>query len=210
MKKRRLPSMEFLLCLDQPPATQHVSFTWRLARKQRHRSRAVRIFLPERFDFFVRVLPVRHGRAPITEYHRDLNRRAFFTWHCKDVANFFRQRIGLHFAISFRRADAETAEVVVHVVVAIPTAVVLLKADAPIRSVREAGRFLCDEYRFAILIAPARSHIDAPRRFVFAIDGELDWSRAAAVRGLVVEVRFECALWLLDVRGRLLPLHLQI
>src|SRR5262249_6892348 len=149
-----------------------------------------------------RFLPLRDSGSPIAEDRGSLCRRAFLAWNGEDVANAFGQRIGDHRSGCGSRGDAEPPQVVVHVVVAVPAAVILLQVDVQHSAAIEAGNLLGTlKDGFAILVAAARTGIDAPRGLAVGVDGHLNWASDALVLGLVVKVRLQRAVWLVVVRG---------
>src|SRR5687768_14068020 len=135
-----------------------MSFARCLAREQRHGRRAFRVSLPQCLDLSVRVFPVSDCRAPITEHSGDLDRRSLLARDFEDVANFLWHGVGLRSAVGFRGADAEPAEIVVHMVVAVPATVILVQSNTPVSAIGESRRLFRDEHRLAILVPPAWSY----------------------------------------------------
>src|SRR5207249_2853272 len=103
--------------------------------------------------------------------------------------------------------QTETAEIVVHQIVAVPAAVVLgeLEDEDGATGKTDIGRTL--EHRLAFLIAPARPSIYPPGRLVVPIDGETGGTGHALLVSLVIEVRFERSLNLLEVGAGLAELY---
>src|SRR5687767_9439917 len=130
----------------------------------------------------------------MTEDGGNLGRRSFLARNIRDdLADLFRQRIGSDVR-GARYAQAKTAQIVVHVIVAVPAAVILREPEREDRAITEADGFFGNEYGFAVLISAAGAGVDAPGGVVIAIDGHFDRAGDAIVGGLVVEVRFELAL----------------
>src|SRR4051812_14531138 len=117
--------------LQPVTAPQEVSFARLFPRQKRQRCRGLWILLPELLDLSIGFFPLRNSAAPIAEHRRYLHRRSLVAWNRQDLSNLLGNRIGFHRAARFRGADAEAAEVIVHVVVAVPAPVRLPKSDAP-------------------------------------------------------------------------------
>ena len=152
--------------------------------------RAVGPFLPERFDFVVCGFELRLQRAPIAEDGGDLAGRTLLARNGQDVAHTPGQRVRDRVGGAAHR-KAEAAEIVVHVLVAVPAAVIVLEMELQHRAVGEGDVGGGDEDGLAILIAAARASIDAPGGVLLAIDGEFDRAGDAPPVRLVVEVRLE-------------------
>src|SRR5438874_10810926 len=193
--------------LEPISTTKKMCFARLFARQQGQRSRAVRIFFPKVIDLCVRLFPIGHCGSPITELGGDLEWRALFSRDFEHVADFLRQRIGFHGATGGSRADAEPAEIVVHMVIAVPAAVILTQADAPEDVIGQRDRFVADEDGLAVLITPPWTDVDSPGRFLVAVDSKFNGAGGTAVGALVVEVRFERTFRLLDVGGGLFPFY---
>src|SRR4030095_16151675 len=101
-----------------------------------------------------------------------------------------------------RHREPEAAEVVVHVVVRVPAAVLLAQVEREERAAREAQRPLRHEDGLAVLVAPAGARVDAPRGVILAVDRVLDGARHALLAGEVVEVGLEVARLVGVIRGR--------
>ena len=83
--------------------------------------------------------------------------------------------------------EAETAQIVVLVVVAVPTAVILSEVEGQQGAAGIRDWSLSQEDRFARLIAQPRPYVDSPSRLFLAVDGELDGTGHASLAALVVE-----------------------
>src|SRR5438874_9442627 len=73
-----------------------------------------------------------------------------------------------------RDREAEAAEVVVLVVVAVPAAVVLHKVELDLAAIGQLDRLVGHEDGLAGLISPAGADIRAPGGLVLAVDGKFD------------------------------------
>ena len=82
----------------------------------------------KRFDPAVLFLPFGHGRPPIAEHAIDLLGRSLSGRHLQNRADIARQRIG-NGILRRRDREAEAAQVVVLVVVAVPAAVILRELE---------------------------------------------------------------------------------
>ena len=85
------------------------------------------------------------------------------------------------------------------VIVAVPAAVVLLQIEDENGALRIGDRRFRVEDSFARLVAQAGSGVDAPRRFVFAVDGEFNRPGDAALIGLIIKHRIQHRLGKVDV-----------
>ncbi len=68
--------------------------------------------------------------------------------------------------------EPEPAQVVVHVVIAVPAAVILRQPELELRTAGKAQRPLQDEHRLPRHVAAAGADVVGPRGFVLAVDGE--------------------------------------
>src|SRR5262249_23573233 len=135
-----------------------------------------------------------------------LRRRTLRARDGENDTDLLRQRVGGRAAFAADR-EAKPAEVVVHVVVAVPTAVPLDQAErqhgaAGLGDIPRRGRD-----GLARLVAPAGPGVDAPGRLVPVVDGVLDRAGDAAALRAVVEIRLQGALGIGVVGGGLLQLH---
>ena len=87
--------------------------------------------------------------------------------------------------------DSEPAEVVVLIVVAVPSAVVLLERDAEDDRAFDVDRLIEVKDGRARLIASPGATVDAPGGVAVAVDGEFHRAGDALVLRLVVIDRFE-------------------
>ena len=129
------------------------------------------MFAPQGLDAIVGVFPFRNGRSPIAEDECFLGRRPLLAGSGEHVADAPRQRIGLRAGLC-RQGQAEAAQIVILVVIAVPATVVLRKMERQNGPLRMGNRFIGQENRLARLIAPAGTDIDAPGRIVVAVDGK--------------------------------------
>src|SRR5262249_5305767 len=125
----------------------------------------------------------------------------------EDVANVLRQGVGGRVAVAADR-QAEVAEIVIHVVVAVPATMALRETEGHDGAAGLGEVLRRGEDRLARLSASAGAGIDAPGRFLLAIDGILDRARDATAFRAVIEVRLQGTFWIRVVRGRLFELHL--
>src|SRR5882672_377389 len=95
-------------------------------RQKSERSRSLRPFLPNPIDFLIRFLELRNGGAPIGKEGGSLGRSALIAGNGEGLTHTPGQRISNGRARIGRRRKAETAKVIIHEVVAIPSAVILL------------------------------------------------------------------------------------
>src|SRR5687767_11245319 len=110
----------------------------------------------------------------MTEDGGYLGRRSFLARDIRDdLADLFRQRIGSDVR-GARHAQAKAPQVIVHVIVTVPAAVVLREAESKDRAIAEADGFFGDEYGFAVLISAARPGVDAPGSIIVSINGHFD------------------------------------
>src|SRR5207245_573291 len=130
---------------------------------------------PERLDFVIGIFEFGNGRAPKAENGFDLGGRALLARSFEDFANVGRERIGSDVG-GGRDAEAKAAEVMVLVIVGVPTAMLLGEPKIEDDAVGEHEGFFGKEHGLARLIAPARSGIDAPGSVLLAIDGKRDWA----------------------------------
>ena len=152
--------------------------------------RAFRPLLPQGFDAFVCRLKFSDRRSPVRKQRVLLCGGALFARNRQRGSDKSGKRIGDRSGTRCCR-DAEATEVVIHVVVAVPTAVHLLERDFQHGPIFIRDRLLKNEDRVARLIASARSSVDAPRGVVLAVDRECNGAGDSAFVGLVEEVRFE-------------------
>ena len=174
----------------------------RLALYKRKLRRSLRMALPQRFDPPILLLPFGHGRPPIAEQRRRLLGRSFRGRYLHDRAHIRRQRIGNRI-LGRRHREAEAAQVVVLIVVAVPAAVVLHELE---REPHAAGRFerlVEREHRLARHVAAAGADVDAPGRQIVAVVREFDRPRHAPLAAAVVEHLIQLALGRIHVRRRL-------
>ena len=118
-----------------------------------------------------------------------------------------RKRVGVG-NFTLRRAQPEAAEVVVHVVVAVPAAVVLLQVEVQDAALGKVDRLLENEDGLPGRIAAAGAGVDAPRRVVLAVDRKAHRPRDALLLALVVVVLLEVAFGVRVVRERFGELQL--
>src|SRR6266511_918939 len=173
MEEGRHAESHFLARLEPVAAPQEVSCpqfvlgTFALTRHERQRRRAFGPLFPQPVDPVIDVFELRHGRAPIAEYGGDLRRGPLLARNREDFPQARRNRVGY----DIRRAgDAEAvaAEVMILVVIRIPTAVILHQAKIQYHAVGEGEGFFRNEHGLPRLVAPARPGVDAPRRVVLA------------------------------------------
>ncbi len=126
---------------------------------------------PERFDRVVGLFPLGNRRPPVAEDRGNLGRRPLFPRDRQDLADVLRQRIGRRVRRVGDR-QAEAAQIVVLIVVAVPAAVLLAEGKRQHRAAGKGDRFLRDKDGLTRLVAAAGTDVDAPGRFVVAIDGE--------------------------------------
>ena len=207
MQKRRHSRRDRFVRLEPVATQQHPRVARFLAGHQRQRRRTARPLLPQRFDLVVGFLPLGNRRPPVREDGGELLGRTLVARKSKNLADSYRHGIGLGVRGGSDR-QPEPAEVVVHVVVAVPAAVHLLEVDVQPRATFITKRLLGDEDGVARLIAPARSLVDAPRGFILAVDGEVDRPGDALLVGLVEEVRFEVSFGVRVIRRHLHELEL--
>src|SRR5688500_8082324 len=110
----------------------------------------------------------------MTKHGGNLGRRSLLARDIgDDLADLFRQRISGDVAGA---GDAQTkaARIVVHMIVAVPAAMILCEAERENRAIAEANGFFGDEYSFAVLVSAAGPGVDAPGGVIVSIDGHFD------------------------------------
>ena len=187
-RKPGTPGVTGPVRLQEIAARQKVRVARHLARGQHQLRRAVRMLLPEGLDRVVGLFPFGDRGAPVAEDGGNLRRRALV------AAGWPECRGRLAAADRPRRSargdrEAEAAEVVVLIVVAVPAAVVLLEIEGQHGARREVRSACRRRRRPCAAVAAAGAGVDAPGRFVFAVDGEVDRAGHAAASALVVEDR---------------------
>src|SRR5207245_2633635 len=97
-------------------------------------------------------------------------------------------------------------EVVVHVVVTVPAAVLLDEVDRERGAARQGKVLRGREDRLALLVAAPRPRIDTPGGVVLAVDGEFHPTRDAFLARLVVEIPLQRSYGVGVIGGRLVEL----
>ena len=139
-----------------------------------------RMTLPQRLDPPIRFLPLGHGRPPVAEHASPSARRALGGWHRQD-RRARRPAADRPTAFSARGdREAEAAEVVVLVVVAVPAAVILHELERQPHAAGSFERLLEHEHGLARHVAAAGADVDAPGRVVVAVDGITRSARSRA------------------------------
>src|SRR5262245_10488614 len=133
--------------------------------------RAFGVLAPQLGGLFVGLAEFGNGRAPVTEDRLNLSLRAAFARNRKYLANARRQGVGDGVRRS-RDRKPHPPEVVVLVVVAVPSAVVLLQIKSQDRPAFIGDRFLGDEDGLARLVAQSGACVNSPRGLVLAVNRE--------------------------------------
>src|SRR2546425_345455 len=131
MEESRDPGRDGFRRLEPISTAEQMCFTRLFAGQQGQRSRAIGIPFPKIVDFCIRLFPIGHSGSPITEHGGYLYWRSLFPGDFENVANLLRKRIGFDWSRRSRSTDAEPAEIIVHVIVAVPSAMILPQADPP-------------------------------------------------------------------------------
>ena len=128
------------------------------------------MLFPQCFDSVVGLLPLGNGRSPITEEGPVLVRCPFLFGNRQNLPDPFGQRVG-HWILGGRDRKPKTTEIIVLIVVAVPASVSLAEMNGEQCSVGMRNRFLQDKDRFARLIPPSGTDVNAPGGLGFAVDG---------------------------------------
>ena len=207
VKERRDTRLYRLGRLQPITATQNRGHARLIARGEGEGVGAFRPLRPKPLDLVVRFLPIRQSRTPVTKHGGDLGGRAFVARNIfNNVADLLRHGVDG----DVRRArDAQpiTAEIVVHQVVAVPTAMILRELESEHDTIAVRDRILGHKDGLAILVATTWPGVDAPSCIGVAVDGKFDRAGDTIVRGFVVEVRLKLVWGISEVGGRLRDLH---
>src|SRR5262249_8668815 len=150
-------------------ALEYIGLARFLTGAQDQLRRAFWMLFPKLLDLGVGILPLRDARPPGAENGFFLGGGSALGRHRKQFSHAGWQRIGDGlFVVGHRKA--ETAEIVVLIVVAVPAAVVLRELECQQANLVEIERLVENENCLARHVAAARTEIDAPGRFVLTID----------------------------------------
>ena len=156
--------------------------------------------LPELFDLHCGFGELGQRAPPVVEHGGDLRGRTLLARDGEDVAHALRHGVRHDRPRVRCHAEAEAAEVVVLMQVAARAAVPLDETNVPDGSAREARVRRALENGLPVAIAPPRPRINTPRRVLVVIVGERRRADDAVVRRLVVMLRAQRRLGLLEVR----------
>src|SRR5215468_1350277 len=153
---------------------------------------------PQFGDLFVRLSEFRNGRSPVTEDRLNLSRRAAFARDRKYLAHARGQWIG-HGVWRGRDRKPQAPQVVVLIVVAVPSAVILFQIKIQNRSAFIRDRLFSNKDGLARLVAKSGAGVNSPRGFVLAVNREFDGTSHAPALARVVVYRFELAFGLVVI-----------
>ena len=135
------------------------------------RRSAFRPLLPKRLDLIVRFLEIRNGGAPKAEFRSDLRGCPFVPRRFENFPHRGWQRVGGHIGAD-GDAEAEAAQIMVLIIIGIPTAMLLRQPKIELDAIGKRERFLRNENVLAGLITPARPRVDAPGGVILAVNRE--------------------------------------
>src|SRR5262245_31456989 len=127
------------------------------------------MLVPQFFNSCVRVVPISDGRAEVAEERVGLGGGALVARNGKRGADVSRQRVSRWIGDSCDR-KTKAPQIMVLIVVAVPAAVVLDQVDFELDSLWERNRLFGRKHGLARPVPASGTDIDAPCRFVFAID----------------------------------------
>ena len=154
---------------------------------------------PQLGDLFVGLVEIRDRRAPVTEDRFNLSMCAAFAWNREYLTHALGERIGDGVGRG-RDRKPHPPQVVVLIVVAVPSAVVLLQIKSQNRSASFEIGFSATKTALRSVCA-VRGLRQFPCGFVLAVDREFDGAGHATAFALVVVDRLELALWLVVIGG---------
>src|ERR1041385_4890651 len=158
--------------LEPITSLENVRFAWLCASQKCQGGSACRPLRPEFFDFVISLFERRDSRTPVRENGGHLGRTALFARDRQDFAHIFWQWVGLSILVS-SCGDAEATQVIIHQIVAVPTAMILRELEQQDGAAGKADVGGALENGFARLIAAPWAGINAPRRLFVIIYGEL-------------------------------------
>src|SRR5579875_351076 len=186
MQERWHTRLNALGWLEKIATLEDVRLTRLLTCLQHQLRRSFRMLLPQCLNAFVGLLPFGDGCAPVTKNGPFLGWRSLRGRDSEEIADVLRQWISLGIGV-ISEGKAEAAQVVVLVIVAVPTAVVLYQMERQHGTFGETDRFVKHKDGFARHIAAAGADVNAPGCLVFAIDGVLNWAGDTPPAAFVIE-----------------------
>src|SRR5205807_851289 len=131
---------------------------------------------------------VGNGSPPVAEHGFRLLRGPFLARDVEDVMNIRGQRIRLRIWVRSHRKP-HASQVVVLVIVAVPSPMPLVEINDHRTTVRIWNWLFGKKDSLAGLVTLTRTHVDAPRCFIYTVDGVSNGTRHPMLAGFVVESR---------------------